>query len=140
RSSLPVLRELVSLTMMVGAQTDSRLAGAGVFIVPDEARRAMLRAMGKSEDSDENPLADALIEAMSTAISDRSSAASFTPLVLTVPGDQADAFRHISFSTPLDKETQKLRDEAIRRLALGQDAPPRSCSAWARSITGARGS
>lgn len=124
RSSLPVLRELVSLTMMVGAQTDSRLAGAGVFIVPDEARRAMLRAMGKSEDSDENPLADALIEAMSTAISDRSSAASFTPLVLTVPGDQADKFRHISFSTPFDKETQKLRDEAIRRLALGQDAPP----------------
>src|SRR5690606_39153276 len=62
--------------------------------------------------------------AMSTAISDRSSAASFTPLVLTVPGDQADKFRHISFSTPFDKETQKLRDEAIRRLALGQDAPP----------------
>lgn len=124
RSSLPVLRELVSLTMMVGAQTDSRLAGAGVFIVPDEARRAMLRALGESEDSAENPLADALIEAMSTAIGDRSSAASFTPLVLTVPGEHADKFQHISFSTPFDKETQKLRDEAIRRLALGQDAPP----------------
>src|SRR5690606_35796674 len=53
RSSLPVLRELVGLTMAIGAQVDSRLAGAGVFIVPDSARQAILRAMGESEDSPE---------------------------------------------------------------------------------------
>lgn len=124
RSSLPVLRELVGLTMAIGAQVDSRLAGAGVFIVPDSARKAMLRAMGESEDSEEDPLADALIEAMSAAISDRSSAASFTPLVLTVPDESADKFKHLTFDKAFDKEMKPLREEAIRRVALGQDAPP----------------
>ena len=124
RSSLPVLRELVGLTMAIGAQVDSRLAGAGVFIVPDSARKAMLRAMGESEDSPEDPLADALIEAMSAAISDRSSAASFTPLVLTVPDASAEHFKHITFDKEFDKQLKPLREEAIRRVALGQDAPP----------------
>jgi len=124
RSSLPVLRELVGLTMAIGAQVDSRLAGAGVFIVPDSARKAMLRAMGESEDSAEDPLADALIEAMSAAISDRSSAASFTPLVLTVPDESVEGFKHITFDKEFDKQLKPLREEAIRRVALGQDAPP----------------
>lgn len=124
RSSLPVLRELVGLTMAIGAQVDSRLAGAGVFIVPDSARKAMLRAMGESEDSADDPLADALIEAMSAAISDRSSAASFTPLVLTVPDASAEHFKHITFDKDFDKQLKPLREEAIRRVALGQDAPP----------------
>src|SRR5262249_2474561 len=34
KASLPILRELVGLTMHISAQIDSRLAGAGVFIVP----------------------------------------------------------------------------------------------------------
>src|SRR3546814_19565748 len=29
-----------------------------------------------------------------------------------------------TFHTPFDEETRELREEAIRRLALGQDAPP----------------
>lgn len=124
RSSLPVLRELVGLTMSIGASVDSRLAGAGVFIVPDSARKAMLRAMGESEDSPDDPLANALIEAMSAAIQDRSSAASFTPLVLTVPDESEPHFRHITFDKNFDKEMRPLREEAIRRVALGQDAPP----------------
>lgn len=124
RSSLPVLRELVGLTMSIGAQIDSRLAGAGVFIVPDGARKAMLRSMGESEDSPEDPIADALIAAMSTAIENRSSAASFTPIVLTVPDDTTEKFHHITFSSAFDKEMRPLREESIRRMALGQDAPP----------------
>lgn len=124
RSSLPVLRELVGLTMAIGAQTDSRLAGAGVFIVPDSARKAMLRAMGEPETSPEDPIADALLDAMSTAIENRSSAASFTPIVLTVPDESTEKFKHITFSSAFDKEMRPLREESIRRMALGQDAPP----------------
>ncbi|QDP45508.1 portal protein [Microbacterium phage FuzzBuster] len=124
RSSLPVLRELVGLTMAIGGQTDSRLAGAGMLVVPDSARKAMLRALDLPETSGEDPFTDALIEAMSTAISDRSNAAAFVPLVVTVPDESADKFQHITFSSPFDKEMRPLREEAIRRLALGQDAPP----------------
>lgn len=124
RSSLPVLRELTALTMAVGSMTDSRLAGAGVLLVPDSARKAMLRAQDLPEDSADDPLTDALIEAMSTAIADRSSAAAYVPLIVTVPDDTVDKFKHLTFESPFDSAMPPLREEAIRRLALGQDAPP----------------
>lgn len=124
RSSLPVLRELVGLTMHISAQVDSRLAGAGLLIVPASASKALKIAAGIDEDSNEDPFTDALIEAMMTPINDRSSAAALVPLVATVPDDVTDKFEYINFSSNLDAEARQLRDEAIRRLALGQDAPP----------------
>ena len=128
RSSLPVLRELVGLTMHVSAQVDSRLAGAGVFIVPQSAQSAMRQAAGlpavPTDQDEQDPFTEALIQAMVTPISDRSNASAYVPLVITVPDESADKFKHITFSTELDGEARELRDEAIRRLALGQDAPP----------------
>lgn len=128
RSSLPVLRELVGLTMHVSAQVDSRLAGAGILIVPQSAQEAIRIAAGlnasPTADDQEDPFTDALIKAMVTPISDRSNASAMVPLVVTAPDESVSNFKHISFSTPLDKEARQLRDEAIRRLALGQDAPP----------------
>src|SRR5699024_12144898 len=67
---------------------------------------------------------EGLIEAMLTPIGDRASASAIVPLVVTVPDESVDKIKHISFSQPLDGTAQGLRDEAIRRLALGQDAPP----------------
>lgn len=124
RASLPVLRELVSLTMHISAQIDSRLAGAGVFIVPQSAQRAIAVAAGLDPDTEEDPFTEALMEAMMTPIGDRSSAAAVVPLVVTVPDESTGLFQHISFANNLDNEARNLRDEAIRRLALGQDAPP----------------
>lgn len=128
RSTLPVLRELVGLTMHVSAQVDSRLAGAGVFIVPQSAQNAMRQAAGlpavPTDEEEQDPFTEALIKAMLTPISDRSNASAYVPLVITVPDESADKFKHMTFSTPLDGEARELRDEAIRRLALGQDAPP----------------
>jgi hypothetical protein len=123
-ASLPVLRELVGLTMHISAQVDSRLAGAGILVVPASARRSIAIAAGIDPDLEEDPFTEALIEAMMTAIRDRDSAAALVPLVITVPDDATGLFQHITFSTPLDTEARNLRDEAIRRLALGQDAPP----------------
>ncbi len=124
RSALPVLRELVGLTMHISAQIDSRLAGAGVFIVPQSAVDAMKRNAGLPEDSDEDPYTDALMKAMLTPIGDRSNASAMVPLVSVVPDDATGKFEFITFAKPLDMEARTLRDEAIRRLALGQDAPP----------------
>lgn len=124
RSSLGVLRELVGLTMHISAQVDSRLAGAGILVVPASAKRAIAVAAGIDPDSDEDPFTEALMEAMMTAIQDRSNASALVPLVVTVPDESTGLFQHITFATPLDQEARNLRDEAIRRLALGQDAPP----------------
>lgn len=124
RANLPVLRELVGLTMKIAAQVDSRLAGAGVFIVPQSAKTALLNQVGMDADTDEDPFTEAMMEAMLTPIQDRASASAVVPLVFTVPDEAADKFRHITFDRPMDTEDRPLRDEAIRRLALGNDAPP----------------
>lgn len=128
RSSLPVLRELVGLTMHISAQVDSRLAGAGVLFVPetaDQALRAQLAAGGApADESDISPFITALMDAMLTPIKDRSSASALVPIMPVVPDESIEKFRHMSFASPLDPETRSLRDEAIRRLALGQDCPP----------------
>ncbi|AWN07718.1 portal protein [Microbacterium phage Hendrix] len=124
RSSLPVLRELVGLTMHISAQVDSRLAGAGLLLVPASAARALKIAAGLPEDSPEDPFTDALMEAMLTPIGDRANASALVPLVVTVPDGTAQDFQYLTFAKPLDTEARSLRDEAIRRLALGQDAPP----------------
>lgn len=124
KATLPVLRELVGLTMHISAQVDSRLAGAGVFVVPQSAQRALRTAAGLGEDSDEDQFTEALMEAMLTPIGDRANASAVVPLVVTVPDEAVGKFEHLTFTTPLDGEARALRDEAIRRLALGQDAPP----------------
>jgi hypothetical protein len=131
RSSLPVLRELVGLTQHISANIDSRLAGAGLLLVPESAAQALrvsaglpATPTGGDDDDVEDPFTEALMEAMLKPIANRDSASAVVPLVATVPDESAQHFKHLSFSTTLDKEAQKLRDEAIRRLALGQDAPP----------------
>jgi hypothetical protein len=125
RASLPVLRELTGLTMHVSAQVDSRLAGAGMLLVPATASAAVRQDTGVTDPGeDSDPLTDALIESMLTPIRDRSSASALVPLVVTVPDDSISAFRYLSFAGALDAEARPLREEAIRRLALGLDAPP----------------
>lgn len=125
RSSLPVLRELVGYTMHAGAQIDSRLAGAGIIFVPVSAARAMKADLGMDPDNPElDPFTDSLLETMSAAIKDRSSPSALSPMAVTVPDDSIEKFRYMSFATPLDGQIGDLRDEAIRRVALGEDAPP----------------
>jgi hypothetical protein len=124
RASLPVLRELTGLTMHVSAQVDSRLAGAGMLLVPASASAAVRAAAGAQPGDDSDPLTDALMESMITPIRDRASASALVPLVVTVPDDAVDKFKHMDFSSRLDPEARGLREEAIRRLALGLDAPP----------------
>lgn len=124
RSTLPVLRELVGLTMHISAQIDSRLAGAGVFLIPQSADAAMRAAAGKTGENDYSPFAEELLDAAMTAIEDRSAASALVPLMPVVPDESIEKFKFISFASPLDKESIKLREEAIRRVALGEDCPP----------------
>lgn len=125
RSSLSVLRELVGLTMHISAQVDSRLAGAGVLVVPQSAQRSLNVAAGEDPDNaTDDQFTEALMEAMLTPIGDRANASALVPLVVTVPDESTGLFNYLTFSKPLDTEARSLREEAIRRLALGQDAPP----------------
>lgn len=124
RSSLPILRELRGLTMHVSAQVDSRLAGAGILFVPQSITFAGPSAGQEGDAADgEDPFIRDLIEHMLTPIKDRDSAAAVVPLVVKVPDESIGKIEHISFAGALDEKAKDLRDEALRRFALGQDLP-----------------
>jgi hypothetical protein len=125
RACLPILRELIGLTRHISAQIDSRLAGAGILVVPSSASAALA-----SDAADSNaygapdPFVAALMDSMLRPIENRDDASAVVPLVVTVPDEAADKLSHLTFSSALDSGARDLRDEAIRRLALAQDAPP----------------
>ena len=125
RACLPILRELIGLTRHISAQIDSRLAGAGILVVPSSASAALAADAADASSYDApDPFVAALMDSMLRPIENRDDASAVVPLVVTVPDEAADKLNHITFSSALDAGARDLRDEAIRRLALAQDAPP----------------
>lgn len=125
RACLPILRELIGLTRHISAQIDSRLAGAGLLVVPSSASAALASDAADAYSSGQpDPFVSALMESMLRPIENRDDASAVVPLVVTVPDEAADKVSHLTFSSALDSGARDLRDEAIRRLALAQDAPP----------------
>lgn len=131
RAILSVLGEIYKLTEHVNAQVNSRLAGAGVLLMPSEmslpAGPEAVGSDGKAVRHEANT-ADALVKilqsVMSTAIEDRGDPSALVPIVITAPGEVIDNVKHMTFWTELDAHAIDLRNEAIRRLALGMDMPP----------------
>lgn len=127
RACLPALRELVTTSARINADLESRLAGAGILVMPASATVAR-QGQADNGDDGEQLVDDAdyatLIEAMVTPISDRDSASAVVPILVRVDDSAVDKVKHISFATPLDGNVQGLREAAIKRLALGLDVPP----------------
>lgn len=124
RAVLPILREIQALTKRVAADIDSRLAGAGLLLLPSEMSFVSPPKEGEDPANAQDPFFDALLEAMMTPIEDRESAAAVVPLVVRAPGALLSTAQHITFSTPFDAQSQSLREEGIKRTALGMDLPP----------------
>lgn len=124
RSARPILWELRGLTMHVMAQVDSRLAGAGLLLLPQSMTFPQQKA-GPGDDYDgEDPFVRDLMTSMITPIKDRDSAAAVVPVIAKVPDEVVGKVQHIKFWDGLDDTAKELRDEAIRRLALSLDMPP----------------
>ncbi len=131
---LGVLREIDLLQKHIQASAQSRLAGAGLLAIPSEAVFPPGQGPQSSiEDIDaddqntrpaDDTFVETLIDAMTTPIADRGSAAAVVPLVVKIPGEYVDKVKHISFSTPFDSNVLSLMESAITRLSLGMDIPP----------------
>ena len=131
---LGVLREIDLLQKHIHASAQSRLAGAGLLAIPSEAVFPPGQGPQSSiEDIDnenqntratDDTFVETLIDAMTTPIADRGSAAAVVPLVVKIPGEYVDKVKHISFATPFDSQVLSLMDSAITRLSLGLDIPP----------------
>jgi hypothetical protein len=128
RACLGALRELVTASARINADLESRLAGAGMLVMPSSATVARQGAPDDGSPGGEQLVDDedyaTLIEAMVTPISDRDSASAVVPILVRVDDTAVDKVRHISFATPLDGKVQDLREASIKRLALGLDVPP----------------
>lgn len=123
RSNLGTLSEIKRLADHASAQLDSRLAGAGVLFMPSEIQFAVPEGIDPQLNQ-ADAFMQVLGEAMMTPIVDRSSASAIVPIVVTAPGDSLSKVQHLTFWTPLDEATIAMRDNAIKRLALGMDVPP----------------
>jgi hypothetical protein len=126
RACLPALRELVTTSARITADLESRLAGAGILVMPTSASvaRSSPAAGDDAEALVDDPDYATLIDAMVTPISDRDSASAVVPILIRVDDASIDKIKHLSFATNLDAKVLDLRDAAIKRLALGLDVPP----------------
>jgi hypothetical protein len=127
RAVLPVARELRGLTQHTSAQIDSRLAGAGMLMVPDNIEvlgGQISDADPDSPDADMDQFVRALVESMTVPLQQRDSAASIVPLVVKLPAEVIDKIKHITFGGPIDVMAKDMREESIRRVALGMDSDP----------------
>lgn len=125
RAALPVLHELEGLTKHVASTIDSRLAGAGILLVPSEMTfQTPLTDGTPPTDAEADQFLAELGAAMAAALADQGSPAARVPIVVKAPGQFLQYVQHITFDSPLDDKALALREEAIRRLALSLDMPP----------------
>lgn len=124
RAALPVLRQLEGLSKHTASTIDSRLAGAGLLLVPQEMTFQTPEDGTPPSDADVDDFLAALVEAARASLSDQGSAAARVPIVVKAPGAFLDAIKHITFATELTASVTELEEKGIRRLALSLDMPP----------------
>lgn len=118
------LRELVGLSAHIQATVDSRLAGAGILVVPESACAVSpAESEGTPNPLHEDPFMAALIEASVVPLKNPASAGAVVPMMVKVPDASVNGFKHLRFSTELDQNINPLRESAIRRIATGMDMP-----------------
>jgi hypothetical protein len=123
RSALPILREMQGLTKKVAADIDSRLAGAGVLVVPSEVTFTPPPGIDLPTDPQSDPFLSTLIQTMLTAIRDRGDASAVAPILMRVPAQYVQHVKHLTFWSEFSAEARELRNEALRRLANSLACP-----------------
>jgi hypothetical protein len=120
RAILPVLRELEQCTKRVFAELDSRLAGAGMLLLPDN--------IDFPRQPDDPPgiegLTAVLTRTMATSLQQRDNAAAIVPIMLQASIDALDKIKHLTFDSQISEHITAMREAAVRRMAMSLDIPP----------------
>lgn len=121
---LPICRELLVLSELVDSVAKSRLA-SGLLFVPEELSFGPVNESEGLDDTDDmDEFIETLVQHMSAPVEDRTSAAGLVPLVVRGAAEFGDKIRLIELARDLDTSYQSLREELLKRLAQGLDAPP----------------
>lgn len=126
RAILPVLRELEQCTKRIFAELDSRLAGAGILLLPDniDFPRQPSENPGEPEPSGALGFSQLLQRTMATSLQQRDSAAALVPIILQASTEALDKIKHLTFDSKISDEIGGMRKAAIERMAMSLDIPP----------------
>lgn len=123
-SALPILLQLVAVGQYAQAAIDSRLAGAGVFVIPASALNLPPGATPEEVEEAAAAFMEDLTDAMVTPIEDRSSASAVVPIVVAVKDESTGTFQRIEFGVDLSEVVDQREEHLIRRMARSLDLPP----------------
>lgn len=119
RAALPILREIERTSMNIMSRLDSRLAGAGLLVIPKE----LDFPGGPGIPEGPQGVMQAFRMAAEASLRNPGEASAQVPIIMDAPGEQVANFNHIDFTTELTNEVLELRTAAIKRLASALDVP-----------------
>ena len=119
RAAVPICAEIEMASQSIASRLDSRLAGNGMFFIPQEVDFPV----AEGEQADAASLMKLLYDASVASLSDPGTAAAHVPIMVQVPGEYIAALAegHVDLSTTLDSEVPKLREENFVRLGRSLD-------------------
>jgi hypothetical protein len=112
KGALDPAEDLVTLSALSRAQSRSRIAQAGILMVPIEQQ---------FEGGD--PFGAGLTDAMTAAIRDVHSPSALAPIKVDMNGDLIEKVRHLTFDRPFDDKVPEKVTQATHRIALALDIP-----------------
>jgi len=119
RTALSTMREIELVNRYITAQYLSRLASAGVLVIPDEVTFPVREEFADADD----PFMAEWIEIAAEGIRSPGTASAIVPIPIRVPAEYVDRIRHIDFTLKIDDKILEKRDSAIRRLASQMNVP-----------------
>jgi hypothetical protein len=122
RSARDIMRELELVNRKITAEYLSRLASAGLLLLPDELSFPVREEFANDPDN-ANPLMSEWIEIAATAIQNPGTASAVVPIPLVGPAEAIDKVKHVDFTLKIDEKIIEKRDSAIKRLATKLDMP-----------------
>lgn len=119
RAARGTMRELELANRHIASQYMSRLASAGVLVLPSEVTFPVRAEFADAVD----PFIAEWIETASEALKTPGTAAAIVPIPIRVPGEYVDKIRHIDFTLLLDRQIIQKRNSAVQQLATDLDIP-----------------
>lgn len=135
RAILPVLREMEQATKRVFAELDSRLAGAGILLLPDniDFPRSPNEQPGVEQPSGVAGFMELLQRTMATSLQQRDNAAAIVPLILQAAPDALDKIKHLTFDSQISEHISQMRKDAVERMSMALDIPPEVLTGMGKS-------
>jgi hypothetical protein len=119
RAARSTMRELELVNRHILAQYLSRLASAGVLVMPDEVTFPVREEFADASD----PFMAEWIEIAREAISKPGTASAVVPIPMKIPGEWVDKVKHIDFTLKIDDKIIEKRESAIKNLASQLNIP-----------------